>query len=69
MFFVTSPSTVSANYSDEVSHRTLLLILLDTLLFPFFISLDNKCGNFVNSFSTLSLEHPVKEVNNKAPVT
>jgi len=67
--FVTSPSTISANYSDEVSHRTLLLILLVSSLFPFFISLDNNCGNFVNSFSTLSLEHLVKEVNNKAPVT
>jgi hypothetical protein len=67
--FVISPSKISANYSNEISHRTLSLILLVSSLFPFFISLDNNCGNFVNSFSTLSLEHPVKEVNNKAPVT
>ena len=58
--FVTSPSTISANYSDDISHRTILLILLVSSLFPFLISLDNNCGNFVNSFSTFSLEHPVK---------
>jgi hypothetical protein len=67
--FVIGPSKISANYSDAISHRALLLILLVSSLFPFSISLDNNCGNFVNSFSTLALEHPVKEVNNKAPVT